>query len=128
MDFAALKQKRDEYEAAIKEHGKAALVNEMKGLFEKFQDVGSVRWTQYTPHFNDGEPCVFSVYFEGTLDVGEPARDDDEYEYNYGRESFTAFRKLVEEAEEVLEEAFGDGSKVTVHRDGRVEVDEYEHD
>jgi hypothetical protein len=25
------------------------------------EGVESVRWTQYTPYFNDGEPCVFGA-------------------------------------------------------------------
>lgn len=31
-------------------------------VFETFSNLTSVSWVQYTPHFNDGEPCEFSVY------------------------------------------------------------------
>ncbi len=30
-------------------------------LFDKYSDLIGVRWTQYTPYFNDGEECIFSV-------------------------------------------------------------------
>lgn len=31
-------------------------------FFDKWPQVHSVWWTQYTPHFNDGEPCEFGVH------------------------------------------------------------------
>jgi hypothetical protein len=57
----------------------------LKALFEKVfasGEVEAVRWQQYTPHFNDGDPCVFSageVYFSRTQD--EP---DDWDEWDHG--------------------------------------------
>lgn len=35
----------------------------MEGLDKLFEDprVEAIRWSQYTPYFNDGEPCEFSV-------------------------------------------------------------------
>jgi hypothetical protein len=39
-------------------------------------------WTQYTPYFNDGDPCVFSVGTPWFLTVNDPDPDDaDMYEY-----------------------------------------------
>ena len=36
-----------------------------KGLFKEFFDknpaVNAIKWSQYTPYFNDGDTCVFSV-------------------------------------------------------------------
>lgn len=34
----------------------------VKALFGKYPDLISFSWTQYTPYFNDGDECVFSVY------------------------------------------------------------------
>ena len=31
--------------------------------------VTEIGWRQYTPYFNDGEPCVFSIYGMGSLTV-----------------------------------------------------------
>ena len=31
----------------------------MKGVFDKHPCLMGLRWTQYTPYFNDGDPCVF---------------------------------------------------------------------
>lgn len=34
-----------------------------QALFDGLPDyVVGIHWTQYTPHFNDGDPCEFSVY------------------------------------------------------------------
>lgn len=50
--------------------------------------IDSFGWRQYTPYFNDGEPCVFSVgdpWFRTTEDVtrktaGSDDEDEDDYE------------------------------------------------
>jgi hypothetical protein len=45
--------------------------------------IHSFGWTQYTPYFNDGEPCVFDVnevWFKTVHDVKPKSDDDDGYE------------------------------------------------
>lgn len=57
----------------------------VKELFEKNTGLGLVTWTQYTPYFNDGEECTFSIneaYFSNATDTedieyGEYQGDDD---------------------------------------------------
>lgn len=56
----------------------------------------SLGWTQYTPYFNDGDPCVFGVAEPWFLTVDDAAKlerdedgsceefDKDEYEVYYG--------------------------------------------
>lgn len=43
-------------------------------------------WTQYTPYFNDGEPCVFGVGGPWFLTVNDPDPDgmEDMYEFQIG--------------------------------------------
>jgi hypothetical protein len=44
------------------------------------EEIVSFGWHQYTPYFNDGETCVFSVYtpwFRTAADTGEGSSDDD---------------------------------------------------
>ena len=31
-------------------------------FFEQHKCIKAITWTQYTPYFNDGEPCEFNVY------------------------------------------------------------------
>jgi len=55
--------------------------------------IDSFGWTQYTPYFNDGDPCVFSVgepWFRTVEDVKaqKDAGSDDDY-YDEDDDSFT---------------------------------------
>jgi len=56
------------------------------------EEITGIAWTQYTPYFNDGEPCVFSV---GEPDfrlagVTDPADEDGEiyFDYSWQEEDF----------------------------------------
>ena len=37
-------------------------------FFEDNSDIKKLTWTQYTPYFNDGEPCEFSTYLDYMTD------------------------------------------------------------
>lgn len=39
-------------------------IQAIRELFQPLFDLGvkNITWTQYTPYFNDGEPCEFTVY------------------------------------------------------------------
>lgn len=131
MDLAALKVKKAEYDEVMKHHGKVALTTELKRLFDQHPEVVAVRWRQYTPTFNDGDPCVFSAYVAGArLDSDKGDIDDHEWDEHYSHPFSEAVREIVEDEDnyDVLEHAFGDGMEVTVHRDGRVDLDEYVDD
>src|SRR5689334_1109830 len=60
--MAEIRAMREAYEEKIKNEGQAALKAEFAGFFEKNPKVEAIRWTQYTPHFNDGDPCTFSLH------------------------------------------------------------------
>lgn len=133
--------------------------NNLKAVFKEFFDetpeIKVIKWTQYTPYFNDGDPCYFSVHeptFSNCDDsnlvstYGELDMSEDEAE----QEGLFAFEgtwsrpdnlpkhvventdKLCEfinasEMEDVLLAVFGDHVCVTVTRDG-IDVEEYSHD
>ncbi len=48
-------------QAQIMELGRQAMSEGLKGLFEEYPFLGAIAWAQYTPYFNDGDPCVFST-------------------------------------------------------------------
>jgi hypothetical protein len=123
-----------------------------KALFEKFPKLEKFSWAQYTPHFNDGDTCSFSVHTDTLRSFvydGESGYDGEETYieiYNIGREFDMTLRKYVDvevgEVEECLkaisnflesfdedyfEESFGDHVEVIVTRDN-VETEEYDHD
>lgn len=69
----------------FQQQAQAAFKEVVKELFEKNTGLGLVTWTQYTPYFNDGEECTFSIneaYFSNATDTedieyGEYQGDDD---------------------------------------------------
>lgn len=152
--FDELKALKDAYDTKLKEEGEDALKEVFKELFDKHPRLESVTWVQYTPYFNDGDPCYFSVHdFDASisepeeteeLDEDEDEEDEDLYDddYTYG-ERLSAIaesddpelQKLAEAVselngeipEDVLENVFGDHCKVTATRDG-FDITEYEHD
>lgn len=122
---------------------KDAMLEHVKAFFEKFPEVSLIKWEQYTPGYNDGDPCVFRL---GDIRVilGEKKtkdEDEDEDEDDYGLEDYQLrkthpelaadvekMNSLWEEMEDELQTIFGDGVRVKIERDGTTTVDEYEHD
>lgn len=119
-----------------------------------FPEVEAIRWDQYTPYFNDGDPCEFSIYEVRVKLVGI---DDDDGDYGDGFADYFAltFEKDgkrpyapegVEISDElgaaikavngavaggqhytVLHKLFGDPAQVTATPEG-FHVEDYEHD
>jgi hypothetical protein len=104
-----------------------------KKIFEEFPTLLYFGWTQYTPYFNDGDPCEFGVntsYPFARFDGEDDERGIDE-ELGYGghellESKLSAFLDGFDE--DFFHETFGDHAKVVVYADGRTEVKEYEHD
>lgn len=61
MTFDDLLQKKIELDALISQYGEQALKALLNEFMESFPFVQALGWYQYTPYFNDGEPCVFGV-------------------------------------------------------------------
>ncbi len=66
-------------------------LSELQPLMRAVLDDPTIKafgWTQYTPYFNDGEPCVFSVGSPWFLTADDPDSDDVSdlysYEVDYG--------------------------------------------
>lgn len=59
------------------------LVREQFAAFFEYPIVNTVEWTQYTPFFNDGDPCEFTVH--NYLSFNGP--EDDEAGVSFGRYS-----------------------------------------
>jgi hypothetical protein len=92
-----------------------------KKLFEIFPKLKAFRWHQYTPYFNDGEPCYFGVYYDYPEIKWDTCLDfksdweisDDSYsEVSEVFDSITNFLMLFHE--EDLEQMFGDHAEITV--------------
>lgn len=144
--LADLKKFKSEYKEKMRKDGQAAFSTEMKKFFADNPDIEAIRWVQYTPHFNDGEPCVFRVReFEfKPVDKNEQSLiESDEYSSgpflggDYYKEEVKAiwdkYNKRVTQLEdavvdnELMEMLFGDHCRVVATAEG-FEVEEYNHD
>lgn len=112
---------------------KACLYKELVTLFAEYPEVVAVRWRQYTPSFNDGDPCTFTchaAYCELSFrDKGDPEEETDFTDYGETpseKQAVEAFQGFLEEIdEEDMLTIFGDGVEVTIDRDGETTKEEY---
>lgn len=155
MDINEFLRQKAEFEEALAKTGAKML----SPLFEPvLKLVDYVVWEQYTPHFNDGCPCVFSVHEPNFIPLGK--EEDEEYmekmedegfynpldgtinEFYWNKEKNPDYDPKLGAAagdliknwgklEEVFERSFGDGVRVWAYiEDGEVvfDVEEYSHD
>lgn len=141
-----LNELKTQFEVARKrmqDEGKAALSEALQELFVEHPKLISIRWLQYTPYFNDGETCEFSVNnpyikFAGLSDeAGDDGDGFDSYSDWQDKqtpypEGFKAADKAVSDIfklipDELMLAVFNDHSQVTATREG-FEVEEYEHE
>jgi len=147
--FDELKALKEAYDTKLAEEGEDAIKELFKEFFDKYPRAESIAWRQYTPYFNDGDPCYFSVH-EMTLEMNEDEEesdedeDEDEDEDDYDDEGYDSyslrhsddpalkqmgedFMYLEDIPDDVMEHVFGDHVKVTATREG-FDVAEYNHD
>lgn len=133
-----------------------ALLDALDALLDT-PGVEAVRWNQYTPYFNDGEPCEFNVYDAYVKIAGDEEEAGDyadgyrnsyelwDFENGWGsakvfhniagadgkaiHAALEAFEKELqgERHDVVLNEKFGDPAQVTATKAG-FDVEFYEHD
>lgn len=129
-----------------------AFMDELKQIFKKHPELKVMKWSQYTPYFNDGDSCTFTVHdayvcnyegistwgeWEGTDEDGNTMAEPHDLNVCYlgGSTGAKAFPELHELntfmqsqlGNDVLEEEFGDHVEVCVTRTGIV-ITEVDHD
>lgn len=104
-----------------------------KQLFNDHSDLKAFSWSQYTPYFNDGEPCEFGSnhrYF-AIAGQGNDLEDFGPYEerdWDISDSTYKAVDSFLGQFnDDDMYNLFGDHVKVTVTKDGAT-VDEYDHD
>ncbi len=125
--YLATKNAMKELRKTIKKQAKDFFSEASKGLFEKYPELTSFRWSQYTPYFNDGEPCVFSANVEYPYLNGSDEEffsDKDEPLNKAGKAVLKLLRAFEDDDYETM---FGDHCQVTVTAKG-IDVESYEHD
>lgn len=103
-------------------------------LFEKYPKLNSISWVQYTPYFNDGDKCIFGIWFDvnGYDDSGwGPEEKDDNADGMTSSERDLIFkdiyniRKMI--GKKAFKKVFDDGVKVTVTKDD-LKIESYDHE
>lgn len=139
----ALETELEKIQAELKETNGEIVRESLAEFFAKYPQVEAVRWTQYTPYFNDGDACEFSsghcsypyvrMHSEGDenhfIEVYMPY---DFEKYSEEEKSKHAWKQeLIDALEQFTDNdmlaMFGDHAQVTITRD-KLEVEEYDHD
>lgn len=140
--LARLNAAKAEYQNVVKQFGTNAIREGLNRIME-IEGVERVYWTQYTPYFNDGDPCVFSVNgicVQATKDQGwdYESEDEDGNEIGY-REVFyygdltdeqkeaNAILKAFQDMGDIFLAAFGDHCAIT-YNGTDFEIGDYDHD
>lgn len=128
--------------------------NLIKPLLDKSELIETLSFTGYIPYFNDGDECTYSVNLD--LEVNEESGDnfkdwrvkyylqdlaEGKSEIRYQKEIESGDinieeNKIIIEIEKLLEtipeefykELFGEHAKVIIYKNGKIEVEEYEHE
>jgi hypothetical protein len=80
--LARIAEHRKELEKAknkAEKSGEKLFKQAVKEIFANFPELASFSWSQYTPHWNDGDQCVFECHFDsiemsfsdGSVDVDD---------------------------------------------------------
>lgn len=133
----------------FQDKGKAILKKSFSAFFEAVPSIKAIPWTQYTPYFNDGEPCEFGVrdmwvlselsYSDWQEEGGSYAEEydvvntycDDKYKNELTKEQKKLANDFIKNisklSDDIYEDMFGDHVYVIATKDG-FEIEEYSHD
>lgn len=50
------------YFKPVEQWGAERLIADLDAIFAADPNISAINWRQYTPYFNDGDPCEFSAY------------------------------------------------------------------
>lgn len=148
--FDTMKSEIKLFRERMKAEGEKFFLEQSKELFKENPNLVKFAWRQYTPYFNDGDPCVFraaldypSILLQGDVvkdEEGNPLPEYDEDAWMDGEIGFDDDDKsepaqihqnvvdfLGQFDDEDVENFFGDHCQIVVSREG-IEIEEYEHD
>ena len=133
-----LAEKARKLNEEISEKIRTALSESIKELFETYPDLEVVGWIQYRPYFNDGDACLFGVYYVGFLTKEQVEEgfeeDNDIYEWYDDRHGEIGvgvgqFESALWELSDHLEACFGDAKIKARRGKDELEVESYDrHD
>ncbi len=127
MNFEELKNKMKEMQDDIKKYGQESLKELFIKFFEDNPTIEAIKWDQYIPYFNDGDPCVFEIYEPNVKVIGNPEWEEVYYEDKYKHIKKWWVENTSGELEQIYETIFGSHSTIIVTRDG-FDIEECDHE
>ncbi len=139
MELKDIQKQFKELQEKMKKDGETAFKKAAKEMLDKFPRVEAFKWSQYTPSWNDGSPCTFSINEESfaiklVLPEGKTEWTDEDgcdedgrWDFDLEDEEEKALNELASLGgpEEFIEILFGTNVTVTVTRD-EISVDHYD--
>ena len=122
--FSAFKAQVEALREKLQVTGEQFLLEHFKNTFEKYPQLHSVSWSQYTPYFNDGDTCTFRSNHEYADIEGDGLE--------YGKPEYEAIKKeirtfLSQFDDDLLKALCGDHVQLVVTKEG-ISVEEYDHE
>lgn len=81
-DLSTFTKSYEEAKNRLAEETKNVMLPTIRRFLNEVPEFNAVTWTQYTPYFNDGDTCRFSVN-EPKFLTGNDEADDDVYEGSF---------------------------------------------
>ena len=136
--YKNLREQKLKLQEEVSKMTKVYFAEASKHLFDTHPDLESFSWQQYTPYFNDGDTCTFSVYSDyptinGDNDYDRFTRELNEKYTNPDydpkkAELYDAVKDFIQGFDQDdLFTLFGDHCSILVTRHA-VSVDTYDHD
>lgn len=133
LQLDALRVEKEQMQIAHQKRGGEILQSVFANVFNKFSQLQSFSWTQYTPYFNDGDECVFRMNGLHYMN-GEYAEDYDRDDPNsaWQGEAYEELDGILHKFDrDTMKDIFGDHAEVTVTRTPTgfsTSVESYEHE
>jgi hypothetical protein len=139
----------EESQAAFQKQAQKAFKESMKSFFIDNPEIKVIKWKQFSPYFNDGEECTFSVgmpMFSNAPNVEDLEHDEyvgeEEGIWCYGEDCYgeeppqdarliaamDAFEAIQQSNafETIAETMFGNHSEIVITAEG-IKVEDYSH-
>lgn len=97
QSMTEMHQKIAEAQSFMQTHARSYIESGVQQFFEACPEVNAIFWRQYTPYFNDGEPCEFSVH-DLFFNINGLEKYDGEGAYLYSEQDYN---RAVERLENV---------------------------
>ena len=136
--ISELSDEMNKIKKEIRKNGRSLITEAFKDFFDSYHEVAQVKWYQYTPSFNDGDPCTFRVNdfnFITVEDLDSEDYDSSTYLHESSEISDKVMSKAINkdlqkiykllDANDMLELMLGDNLEVTVSRQG-IDTEDYD--